>query len=278
MPRRATGSSSKWGDRMSLLLGPDYGLLELTAQAPRIWLGGPSSNCWRMYYHSGNARWELDGGNGLVRYTMASPFDCNGPNVFDQKLFDHTLQAPASITVYPLSPLPCSCPNELEPDYGVINLTPYPPRIRETSAFGPDAGDLPLLAYSPTIHIPGGSTTVGCSITGVPNSLNVTCSSTDYPCINGFTFIIVYRSDLGYWTNPDDVYPINPCGHPVRFVMNCVGTLWNTSAFLNAPTGGLSGPMGSDFSSNPPFHLHSHGIFGDGSIGLSGRVDFDVEE
>lgn len=115
-------------------------LMSFVALPARIWRGGPSSNCWSMLGPPKAPQWQLDGGNGLVRYHMSSEFVCTGPNVFDLLQWDYTLQAPPSITVWPFSPTPCNCPDTLAPTPVLFNITAHDAWIHEP-------GLAPLPAY-----------------------------------------------------------------------------------------------------------------------------------
>lgn len=121
-------------------LGPDPATFSPYPESCRIWLGGPSSNCWTMRGPPAVPEWELDGGNGLVLYRMSSSFDCNGPNTFDVLVRDWTQQAPSSITLWPFSQVPCNCPDSLGPAPAVFNLSPFDPWLSEP-------GLRPLPAY-----------------------------------------------------------------------------------------------------------------------------------
>lgn len=110
-------------------LRPDALSLGLTLPGARAWIGGPSENCWTMRYNTVLSQWELEGGNGLVLYRQSSTWDCFGPNTFDQLVTDQTLQAPASITVWPFAPVPCDCPLVASPDAPNLRLNLFPPYV-----------------------------------------------------------------------------------------------------------------------------------------------------
>ena len=158
---------------------------------------GQAPTAGEMYYNYGLSQWELEGGNGLVRYTQSSSFDPNGPNIFDVLLLDLTLQAPSSITVFPLSPLPCDCPGTLEPPMGAIPLTAFAPLIR--GGPGMAMPTLALMAYAPKLSSPIPSHP--CGSYAIPDTLTMTLSGFvgDSAGWNGLTFTLVYDSGLGYW-------------------------------------------------------------------------------
>jgi len=131
------------------LLNPVALDLVLTSPPSRLWHGGPSQNCWRLYNTGTGGYWELVGGNGLVVYHMSGTFTCDGPNVFDILIVDQTGQAPASITIWPFSPAPCLCNAVLQPTPNVLALAIFRPKISEPPVIEFFAEFMPLDFFSP---------------------------------------------------------------------------------------------------------------------------------
>ena len=132
---------------------PGLDLLELDLELPepRAWLGGPSENCWVMLYDPTYPGWFLEGGDGLVKYGMSGSFDCAGPNTFDVLVYDLTLQAPPSITVWPFSPAPCNCPDVPQVQSLTLSIDTWAPAIGR-AILGPAPVTLTLTPKSPALQ------------------------------------------------------------------------------------------------------------------------------
>lgn len=254
-------------------LNPVMGELLLTPMEPRIWIGGPSENCWRMYYNSSEAQWELEGGGGLVRYTQSSSFDCNGPNLFDVLLVDLTLQAPPTITVYPLSPLPCTCPGLLEPERGAFNLTPYEPTIRGHLA--PAMGVLALTPFAPAIIGPLPS----CDLSATPATLHVLfhAPSGGCTCKDAWTFDIVKVAGDTYQPTGVSIFVPDPCGGQMSFIFRCNAGLFTIT--MNRPFffTCLNEWTALTYTSSP-YHWTFAGTFVGGDCGCFGPVTVEIFE
>ena len=96
-------------------LGPTAIWLGTTPAEPAIGLGDPISQTWELCYLPGPMVWELRYSNGLVVYRQSRAWSCTGPNVFDLITHDGTSGAPPSVTLWPFSPIPCECPEQLAP-------------------------------------------------------------------------------------------------------------------------------------------------------------------
>lgn len=132
---------------------------DLALSEPSIGLGDPISQVWQLVYLPGEVVWELRYSYGLVVYRQSRPWSCTGPNVFDVITHDATGDAPASVTLWPFTPIPCECPEQLAPTQLVLTLTPEEPEISTSAAaiLEPLAAILALTPAAPKICEPGGA-------------------------------------------------------------------------------------------------------------------------
>jgi hypothetical protein len=96
-------------------VSPAHSLIPGTLALSPTW-----PDCWQLYYDYGAHVWVLTAGGGAVGWTTTLPYDCDGPNAFDNLLWNHTGYAPpAQITLWPLSDRICECPP-------VLGIPPVP--------------------------------------------------------------------------------------------------------------------------------------------------------
>jgi hypothetical protein len=93
-------------------------------------------DCWEMFYQPTEGLWYLQGGGGVLLYTMSAPWRPYAVNNFDVLVINVTGQAvPNSIPVWPYSDFACNCPQSISPLAFINQNRVYPPTL--TSNLGP---------------------------------------------------------------------------------------------------------------------------------------------